>query len=170
MHSNDKHYFAFFISNIEQIQFTQVQQESKFAEFIMTKLIYRTFDSLSSFADSESFLLHSTDLFHLFVLVFYMNDFFDEFQNFDDLYEFLRDHFLSRIEWVKLRLFFKKMYLFENKMKALKLFIVLTISSKYWRIESKRLRNDSFLQIKLTYESLWKQSKLSNDEYEISLS
>jgi hypothetical protein len=120
MHSNDRHYFAFSISDIEQVQSTRVQQESKFAEFIMTELVYKAFDSLSSFADFESFLLHSTDSFHLFVLVFYMNDFFDEFQNFDDLYEFLRDHFLSRIEWIKLRLFFKKMYLFENKMKALK--------------------------------------------------
>jgi hypothetical protein len=55
------------------------------------------------------------------MLIFYMNDFFEEFQSFDDLYEFLRDHFLSRIEWIKLRLFFKKMHLFENKMKALKI-------------------------------------------------
>ncbi len=97
MHSNDRHYFAFFISEIDQVQSTRVQQRSKFADFIMIELMYRAFESLSSFID-ESSLLHSTDSFHLLVLVFYMNDFFDEFQNFDDLYEFLRDHFLLRIE------------------------------------------------------------------------
>ncbi len=121
MHSDVRHYFAFSISDIDQIQSTRVQQESKFADFIMIELVYKAFNSLSSSADSESSLLHSNDSFHLSVLVFYMNDFFDEFQSFDDLYEFLRDYFLSRIEWAKLRLFFKKMYLFENKMKTLRI-------------------------------------------------
>ncbi len=97
MHSNDRHYFAFFISDIDQVQLTRIQQRSKSADFIMTKLVYRVFESLSSFI-SESSLLHSIDSSHLFVLVFYMNDFFDEFQSFDDLYEFLRDHFFLRIE------------------------------------------------------------------------
>jgi hypothetical protein len=97
MHSNDRHYFAFFISGIDQIQSTRIQQESKFADFIMIELMYKAFESLSSFIE-ESSLLHSADPFHLSVLVFYMNDFFDGFQSFDDLYEFLRDHFLSRIE------------------------------------------------------------------------
>ncbi len=120
MHSDDRHYFAFFIFEIDQVQSTRVQQESKFAEFIMTKLMYRIFESLSSLI-SESSFLHSVDSFHLSVLIFYMNDFFEEFQNFDDLYEFLRDYFLSRVEWVKLRLFFKKMHLFEDKMKALRI-------------------------------------------------
>ncbi len=118
MHSNDRHYFAFFISDIDQVQITRVQQNSKSTDFIMTKLIYQAFDSLSSLI-SEPSLLHSTDSSHLLVLVFYMNDFFDEFQSFDDLYEFLRNHFFLRIEWVKLRLFFKKMHLFERQMKAL---------------------------------------------------
>jgi hypothetical protein len=48
-----------------------------------------------------------------------MDDFFRGFQGFDDLYEFLRDHFLPRIEWAKLRLSFKKMHLFEKQIKAL---------------------------------------------------
>jgi hypothetical protein len=121
MHSNDRHYFAFFISSIDQVQFIRIQQNSKFVEFIMTKLIYKAFDSLSSSADLESSFLHSTDSHHLSVLIFYMNDFFERFQNFDDLYEFLRAHFLSRIEWVKLRLFFRKMHLFEDKVKTLKI-------------------------------------------------
>ncbi len=86
----------------------------------MTKLIYRVFDSLS-FLISESSLLHSADSSYLLVLVFYINDFFDEFQSFDDLYEFFRNHFFSRIEWAKLRLFFKKMHLFERQMKVLEI-------------------------------------------------
>ncbi len=85
----------------------------------MTKLVYRTFESLSFFINELS-LLHSTDSSHLLVLMFYMNDFFERFQSFDDLYEFLRDHFFSRIEWSKLRLAFKKMHLFERQIKVLK--------------------------------------------------
>jgi hypothetical protein len=61
MHSDDRHYFAFFISNIDQMQSTRVQQNSKFAEFIMTKLMYRTFKSLLSLIEKFS-LLHSADL------------------------------------------------------------------------------------------------------------
>ncbi len=120
MHSNDRHYFAFFISDIDQMQSTRIQQDSKFVEFIMTKLMYKAFESLSSFIEKFS-LVHSADSHHLSMLIFYMNNFFEEFQNIDDLYKFLRDHFLSRIEWAKLRLFFKKIHLFENKMKALKI-------------------------------------------------
>jgi hypothetical protein len=118
MHSDDRHYFAFFISGIGQVQPTRVQQGSKSAGFIMTELVYRAFGPLPP-SIGEPSLLHSADPFHLPVLVFYMDDFFGGFQSFDDLYEFLRDHFLSRIEWAKLRLFFKKMHLFEDKVKAL---------------------------------------------------
>jgi hypothetical protein len=97
MHSDDRRYFAFFISEIGQVQPTRVQQRSKSADFIMTELIYRAFEPLSS-SISEPSLLHSADPSHLPVLVFYMNDFFERFQSFDDLYEFLRDHFFPRIE------------------------------------------------------------------------
>jgi translation initiation factor 2 alpha subunit (eIF-2alpha) len=102
----------------------------------MIKLMYKAFESLSSFIEEFS-LLHSVDLHHLSMLIFYINDFFEKFQNFDDLYEFLRDHFLSRIEWAKLRLFFKKMHLFENKMKALK---VIHCSDDFVKILKNRIK------------------------------
>jgi hypothetical protein len=119
MHSENRHYFAFTIFGIDQIQLTRMQQESKSAEFFMTEIVYRAFDQLSS-PIKESSLLHFEDSMHLSVLTFYMNDFFDEFKSFDELYEFLREHFLSRIEWAKLKLAFKKLKIAEKKLKTLK--------------------------------------------------
>ena len=81
LHFENKHYFVFIISEIDQLQFIKIQQRFMFAEFIMTELIYRTFKFISSLQLKLS-LLHSNDLIISSFLMFYMNDFFDEFKNF----------------------------------------------------------------------------------------
>lgn len=48
MHSEDKHYFAFIISEIDQLQSIRMQQESQSVEFIMMKTVYWAFKILSS--------------------------------------------------------------------------------------------------------------------------
>jgi len=40
LHLNDKHYFAFTISDIDQLQSTCMQQSSQSAEFTLIKLMY----------------------------------------------------------------------------------------------------------------------------------
>ena len=50
-----------------------------------------------------------------------MNDFFEGFQNFEDLFRFFRDHFFLRIKWIKLLLSFKKLRLFAKSIKTLKI-------------------------------------------------
>jgi hypothetical protein len=144
MHSSNRHYFAFFISEVYQVQHTKVQKDLKFAEFTMIELIYKAFESLSSSIKKFS-LLNSANLFHLSMLVFYMNDFFDEFQIFHDLYEYLRDHFLSSIAWIKLRLFFKKMHLFKNEMNALKITHFVNDFIKILKNSFKRIAKWSIL-------------------------
>ena len=118
LHSDDRHYFIFIIFEIDQLQLTRMQQESKSTKFIMTELIYRAFEVLS-FSIKKLFLLHSIDLNHQSMFTFYINDFFEDFKNFDEQYEFLRTHFLFWVEWAKLRLSFKKLKLFQTKIRVL---------------------------------------------------
>lgn len=74
-----------------------MQQGSKSAGFTMTELGYRAFGALSTPHNEPSFL-HSSKHKHLPVLTFYMNDLFGGFGSFQELYDFLRQHFLPRIE------------------------------------------------------------------------
>jgi len=64
----------------------------------MTELAYRAFGALP-LPIKEPSLLHTSDPAHLSVLTFYMCGFFlGRFPSVDKLYDFLRDHFLLRIE------------------------------------------------------------------------
>ena len=118
LHPDDRHYFAFTISGIGQVQPTRMQQGSKSAGFTMTELVYRAFGALPP-PIGEPSLLHSSDPANLPILTFYMDDFFGGFRSFDEQYEFLREHFLPRVEWARLRLSFKKLRLFESQIRAL---------------------------------------------------
>jgi hypothetical protein len=83
MHSDDRHYFVFIISEIDQIQLTRMQQRSQFVDFFMTEIVYRAFNQLFS-SIKKSSLLHFENSLKLSILIFYMNDFFDEFKNYDE--------------------------------------------------------------------------------------
>lgn len=120
MHSKNKYYFAFIISEIDQLQSIRMQQEFQFIKFIMTKAVYWVFKILSSSMKKFS-LLHFKSSNTLSSLTFYINDFFEKFENFEKQYQFLQHHFLSRIEWAKLKLSFKKLKLFEKSIKALEI-------------------------------------------------
>lgn len=84
----------------------------------MTECVYRAFGPLPPPIDEPS-LLHSGDPMNLPVLTFYMDDFFGGFDSFEELYEFLRTHFVPRIAWARLRLAFKKLRLCMDQLKAL---------------------------------------------------
>ena len=144
-HSNDRHYFFFTISRIEQMQFTRMQQKFKSIEFTMTELVYRKFDHFSS-SHKKSFLLHSNQVNKLLSLTFYMNDFFDEFISFENQYDFFRNHFFSRIEWIRLRLSFKKLKMFMIEIIALKI--------THFVNEFVRISNDQIAKIMRYFKSI----------------
>lgn len=118
LHPDDRHYFAFTISGIGQIQPTRMQQGSQSAGFTMNELSYRAFGPIPA-PSPEPSLLHSPDPAIPPPLVFYMDDFFGGFRDFEDLFIFLRDHFFPRVEWARLLLSFKKLRLFASSIKAL---------------------------------------------------
>lgn len=84
----------------------------------MTELGYRAFGALPPPHNEPSFL-HSASHEHLPVLTFYTDDLFGGFRNFQEQYDFLRQHFLPRVEWPRLRLSFKKLQQFAESIKAL---------------------------------------------------
>ena len=118
LHPDDRHYFAFTISGLGQLQPTRMQQGSKSAGFTMTELIYRCFGPLPE-PHCEPSLLHSSSPRDPPPLVFYVDDFFGGFDSWESQYDFLKDHFLPRLEWGLLRLSFKKLRVFMSAIKAL---------------------------------------------------
>lgn len=54
-------------------------------------------------------------------LMFYQDDILERHASFENQFTFLRNYFFSRIEWVYLRLFFKRLYLFQTSIKVLKI-------------------------------------------------
>ena len=127
-----KFLFAFIISEMNQFQFIRMSQNSKSVSFIMIEIINRTFDEISN----EFFLFHFSDQFQFFNFCFYMNDFFEnQFLNFFFLYQYFRYHFFSRLKWVRLKLFFKKLRLWCIKIKILK--IIHEIDDKIHVLKNK---------------------------------
>ena len=133
LHENDRHFFAFTISDMRQLQLTRMSQKSKSADFIMIEIVNRAFEKVfvqNEFNYEFSFL-HFFNLFQFSNLCFYMNDFFEEQSaDFFFLYRYLKNHFLFRIEWIKLKLFFKKLFLWQIFIKTLN--IIHEINDKIW--------------------------------------
>ena len=65
-----------------------MQQKSQSAGFIIMKLTYRAFESISA-SNSKSFLLYSSDLIISSSITFYINDFFEGFLDFENQFKFL---------------------------------------------------------------------------------
>ena len=84
LNSDDKHIFAFIISEIDQLQFIRMQQEFMSAKFTLTEVIYKVFDFIS-FSNSESSLLHFSNSSIFSSLSIYMNDIFERFRIFEDM-------------------------------------------------------------------------------------
>ena len=117
LHSEDWHIFIFTISGIEQLQLTQMSQESCSAGFTMSELMNILLEWISELS-SELSLLHEDEGLSP-PLTFYMNDIFDRHSDFESQFAFLRNHFFSCIEWRKMTLSFKKLRLFVSSIMTL---------------------------------------------------
>ncbi len=95
-----------------------MQQSLQSAKFTLIELMYWAFEALSS-SHRELSLLHSNSLKKLSVMIFYINDFFNNFRSFKKQYNFLSQHFFSWVEWTLLQLSFKKLKLFVSEIKTL---------------------------------------------------
>ena len=95
-----------------------MQQGSMSAGFTLTEVVYKALGFIPP-PSPEPSLLHSNDPSIPPPLSTYMDDIFGGFRTFEDMFKFLRDHFFPRTEWARLKLSFKKLRLFMDRIKAL---------------------------------------------------
>ena len=119
IHSDDCEFFVFTISELKQLRSIRMQQKSMTIFFTMSELMCKTLKKI--FENSKKSLFFQNYVFDLFSsLIFYQNNIMNEYFSFDDQFQFFKMHFFSRIEWTRLKLFFKKLFLFQNTIKILK--------------------------------------------------
>jgi hypothetical protein len=116
-----RHLFAFYVSGIGQLQPTRMPQGSGSSGFTITELTTILLRAIPP-SNAEPSLLHgppNRDPSNPVPCVFYQNDIFSSHDSFKAQFAFLRDQFLPRIVWGKLRMSFKKLKLFQTQIKAL---------------------------------------------------
>ena len=87
LHSEDRHLFAFTISEIEQLQSTRMPQEFKSAGFTMLKLINIMLELISELYLESSLMYEESS--GPASITFYMNDLFSEHSDFKSQFTFL---------------------------------------------------------------------------------
>ena len=95
IHSKNRHYLTFHISGIDQLQSTRISQKTRTSSFTFTKLMNILLKIISA-SDSKSSLLHNANESDSNV-EFYIDDIFDEFEIWQQLYDFLVQQFFSRL-------------------------------------------------------------------------
>jgi hypothetical protein len=110
------------------------------ASFIMSELMIRTLSKLF-FEEIKSSLLQNSFMNNFSSMIFYQNDILDEHKLFQNQFTFLKNHFLSRIEWSKLKLSFKKLYLFQSTIKVLRITHIVKEEIKILSDQCEKIAN-----------------------------
>ena len=115
VHPEDRRFFAFTIPGLGQLQPTRMHQGSMTASFTMSELMCRALGEIPG----EPSLLQSASPDTPPPCTFCQDDILGGHTSFEEQFAFLRDHFLPRIEWARLKLSFKKLFIFQETVKAL---------------------------------------------------
>ncbi|KAI0996301.1 hypothetical protein K3495_g11880, partial [Podosphaera aphanis] len=121
VHPEDRHYFAFSMPGMGQLQPTRMPQGSCSASFSFTELMYLVLGQVpktDKFPGMSSLLIPKA-VDQLPGATFYIDDIFSGFKTFDEGYKLLEEELLPRISWARLRLSFKKLELFVTNTVAL---------------------------------------------------
>jgi hypothetical protein len=105
-----------------------------------------------SFDESEFSLLQDSFIDNLSSIIFYQDDILEKHKSFENQFFFLKDHFLSRIKWFKLKLSFKKLYLFQKIVKALKITHIVEDEIRILSDQCEKIVNFSML---ITLTEVW---------------
>ncbi|KAI1005899.1 hypothetical protein K3495_g2318 [Podosphaera aphanis] len=121
VYPDDRHYFAFSIPGLGQLQPTRMPQGSCSASFSFIELMYLVLGWIPPNIDHPEIesLLASKTADVLPECTFYIDDIFSGFKTFEQGYTLLAEKILPRLDWAKLRLSFKKMELFVEETVAL---------------------------------------------------
>lgn len=173
---DDWRFFAFIISRLGQLQLTRMQQKSKLVSFTMSKLMCKALREISENSDQnrskESSLLQSLASDLPPSLTFYQDNILEEHVSFENQFVFLQDYFFSQIKWARLRLSFKKLYLFQTSIKVLK--ICHLIKKRVWILNDciKKIINFSIFtnktEMRAFFETINITHKWVSNFFEIS--
>lgn len=118
VHPDDRNYLAFHVSGLGQLQPTRMPQGARISSFIFIELMNIVLGSIPEL-NSESSLLHSHDRHTTPGVAFYIDDTFGAHASYVEQYRFLRDHFLPRIIWARMRISLKKLKIGMHEIKVL---------------------------------------------------
>jgi hypothetical protein len=113
--------------------------------FIMSEFMIKVLNKFFHFDKSESSLLQNSIMNDSFLMTFYQDDILEEHRSFENQFAFLRNHFLSKIKWFKLRLTFKKLYLFQKTIKVLKIIHIIKEEIRILSDKCEKIVNFSIL-------------------------
>ena len=108
VHPDDRHYFAFHVFGIGQVQPTRMTQGARTSVFTFGKLMNIVLGPIFS-PKPEPSLLHAKTPKDSALLAVYMDDIFRAFKIYQEQYIFLHDHFFPHMVWSKLKLAFAKL-------------------------------------------------------------
>lgn len=154
IHSENHHYSIFHISKLNQLQFTRMSQETRTSSFTFTKLMNILLKFISS-SNSKSSLLHNVNESNSNV-EFYIDDIFEEFVLWQELYDFLKQQFFSRLIWNKMKIFFQKLRIEILKIKCLKQMFNIEKSLNIKQKSIDKIRNWSVSQDKTKMRNFMK--------------
>lgn len=118
VHPEDRHYLAFHIPGVGQLQPTRMPQGTRSSSFTYTELMNIILGAIPE-PQPEPSLLHQEDPSKQADLCFYIDDIFGGHSSFEEEYNFLLNHFLPRILWSQMKISLKKLKIGMTQIKAL---------------------------------------------------
>lgn len=119
IHPDDRHYLAFSVPGIGQLQPTRMAQGARSSSFTMNELGNIAFGGLPGPPIEPSFLHNPRGPEYHPDMTFYIDDLFPAHSSWSEHWTFLQHHFLPRLRWARLRLSMDKMKIGVHEMLAL---------------------------------------------------
>ena len=110
IHSKNRHYLIFHISEIDQLQFIRMFQETRSFSFTYIEFMNIILNFILS-SNSKPSLMHSKHYNKSTNVCFYIDDIFDDHVSIKKKYNFLKNYFLFRILWFMMKISLKKLKL-----------------------------------------------------------
>ena len=118
VHPEDRHYLAFSIPGLGQLQPTRMPQGTRTSSFTFTGLMNIALGPIPA-PKPEPSLLHSGIEHKPPDLAFYLDDIFGAHASWEEQYQFLEYHFFPRFLWSRLKLSLSKLRIGMTSIKAL---------------------------------------------------
>lgn len=120
IHPDDRHFLAFSVSGLGQLQPTRMAQGARSSSFTMNELGNIAFGHIPSPFAERSFLHNAQGPEHPTDMTFYIDNMFVAHSSWSEQWTFIRDHLLLRLLWAGLKLSFEKIKIGLDQIVALR--------------------------------------------------